>query len=394
MSYNPNDVILRGRELCLSSRLNLTVTPTGDLRIANTSGQTVDVLSLQTYVNHLSLHSGSGSGSVDELSRKLQDLSTTTVNLSTSVNTTSQQHWNAIQSLSTSFSTSVGHNSRLSSLEYVLSRDGTNNVYLGQDATNIYIGSPNSTTAPQNIFLGTANDNVYISGTLVALQVANSVISDARITLNKGGLVVAGTGLEIEMNGVKDAATWTLNGAGEWEAKNVGGTTFNLSKMSNVIYNSLSTMNISVISNAFIGQNLNVVSNVSVGGQIRCIGEVVAFSNTCDARLKTDVVTISTALETVNKLRPVEFTWKGDITNVDRRNTRDAGFIAQEIHDVIPYTEMIMGPLEGVVGIDGVDGGDLEPIRGVRHERIIPYLVKAIQELTAEVSSLRARLSN
>ena len=35
---------------------------------------------------------------------------------------------------------------------------------------------------------------------------------------------------------------------------------------------------------------------------------------------------------------------------------------------------------------------DDEPIRGVRHERVIPYLVRAIQELTAELSELRSRL--
>ena len=316
------------------------------------------------------------------------------------------------------YTMSVAHNSRISSLEWVLSRDGSNNVYLGQNVSNIYIGSPNNTTTAQNIYIGTANDNVYISGTLVALQTVNTTISDARITLNKGALTGTNAGIEIEINGTADAATWTINGAGEWVAKNTGGATFNLSTMSNIVYASLSTLNVSVVNNAFvggyisvvsdvwvgrnlsvigdvylsrlsvlstvfIGQDLNVVSNVSVGGEIRCIGDVVAFYNTCDARLKTDVVTISTALETVNRLRPVEFTWKDDIQNVDRRNTRDAGFIAQEIHGVIPYTEMFMGP--------AIEGGD-EPIRGVRHERVIPYLVKAIQELTAELSELRSRL--
>jgi hypothetical protein len=316
---------------------------------------------------------------------------------------------------------SVAHNSRLSSLEWMLSRDGSDNVYMGQSAANIYIGSPNNTTTAQNIFIGTANDNVYISGTLVALQTVNTTISDARITLNKGALVGTNAGIEVEVNAVQDAATWTLNGAGEWVAKNVGGATFNLSRMSDVVYNSLSTVNISVNNNAFIGgyisivsdawvgrnlsvignvylsrlsvlsmvfigQDLNVVSNVSVGGEVRAVGDIIAFYNTCDARLKTEVVTISTALETVNRLRPVEFTWRDDIQNVDRRNTRDAGFIAQEIHGIIPYTEMFMGP-------STIDG-DADPIRGVRHERIIPYLVKAIQELTAEVHELRSRLSN
>ncbi len=277
----------------------------------------------------------------------------------------------------------VSHNSRLSSLEYCLSRDGSNNIFLGESASNIYIGSPNNPAATQNIFIGTVNDNVIISGTLIALQTVNSTVSDARITLNKGALVGTDAGIQVEINGVSDAATWSLNPAGEWVAKNQGGATFNLSTMSNIVFASLSTLNISVVSDVYVGRDLHVVSSLSVGGQIRC-QDLVTFNNTCDARLKTDVLTISTALETVNRLRPVEFTWKNDVQSVHHRNTRDAGFIAQEIHEIIPYTEMFMGP---------VVEGEEEPIRGVRHERIIPYLVRAIQELTAEVRDLRARMS-
>jgi hypothetical protein len=136
---------------------------------------------------------------------------------------------------------------------------------------------------------------------------------------------------------------------------------------------------LSVATNAWVGAYLSVVSDIWCSGNIYAVGDIQAFYNYSDARLKTDVAPISSALDTVvTQLRPVEFTWRDDITNVDRRNTRDAGFIAQEIHQVIPYTEMHMGP----------DGEYL----GVRHERIIPYLVRAIQELKSEVDDLRAQL--
>jgi len=89
-------------------------------------------------------------------------------------------------------------------------------------------------------------------------------------------------------------------------------------------------------------------------------------------------------LETVvMKLRPVEFTWKEDIHYAPRRNTRDVGFIAQEMHEIIPLTHMEIGE------VAGVEGG---PVKGIRHERIIPYLVKAIQELNAKVESLQEQL--
>ena len=143
--------------------------------------------------------------------------------------------------------------------------------------------------------------------------------------------------------------------------------------------------NVSVLSNAYIGLNLSVLSNIYAGNEIRASGDVIAFYNASDFRLKKEIQELDyNMLETVvMKLRPVEFTWKEDIHYAPRRNTRDVGFIAQEMHEIIPLTEMSLGDIEGV------EGG---PVKGIRHERIIPYLVKAIQELNEKVDSLQQQL--
>lgn len=65
-------------------------------------------------------------------------------------------------------------------------------------------------------------------------------------------------------------------------------------------------------------------------------------------------------------------------TRQNRAGSRDSGFIAQEVeqvldHAVSEYTEIESG----------------EKYKNMRHERIIPYLVKAIQELTQQVNELK-----
>jgi hypothetical protein len=92
-----------------------------------------------------------------------------------------------------------------------------------------------------------------------------------------------------------------------------------------------------------------------------------------DRRLKKHVrATHAIGLEAVNALRVVDFKWKvGAGRNDTRRHT---GFIAQEVADVIPTAV-----------------GDIGDIKGVNSDALIPFLVKAVQELAAKVALLEAR---
>ena len=49
------------------------------------------------------------------------------------------------------------------------------------------------------------------------------------------------------------------------------------------------------------------------------------------------ITDISTGLETVCALRPVTFNWKQDIFNKNRAGSRDSGFIAQEVEQVLDH---------------------------------------------------------
>ena len=96
-----------------------------------------------------------------------------------------------------------------------------------------------------------------------------------------------------------------------------------------------------------------------------------AFVTYSDERLKTDVSAIQNGLETVNNLKAVNFTWKKD-------GSRDFGFMAQELKQVIP--QAVHGSEEGLYGVD--------------YGRLSAILVSAIQEQSAQIASLKKQLED
>jgi hypothetical protein len=81
---------------------------------------------------------------------------------------------------------------------------------------------------------------------------------------------------------------------------------------------------------------------------------------------------LSSSLNIIKHLNPVTFTWKEDIFNEGYRGKDDVGFIAQEVEQVIPHA----------VGEFTVENNTYKKIK---HERITPYIVKSVQELTTIV---------
>lgn len=115
-------------------------------------------------------------------------------------------------------------------------------------------------------------------------------------------------------------------------------------------------------------------------GNLTVIGDVTAFGNISDKRLKNTItpINIQNALDIVNKLEPVTFTWKDSIANVSKRGTKDVGFIAQEVENLIPYAVS-----------EFTDINTHEIFKNIKHERIIPYLVAAIQKLSKQIKDLQ-----
>ena len=117
------------------------------------------------------------------------------------------------------------------------------------------------------------------------------------------------------------------------------------------------------------------------GGALFVSGDITAFNNFSDARLKEDVVNIENCLDKVQELRPVEFTWKQDIRNNTKRGKRDVGLIAQEAFKVFPLAHNIIQ-----------DPDTNEDIHTLKYERFVPLLIGALKEEKAKRESLELRL--
>jgi hypothetical protein len=114
-----------------------------------------------------------------------------------------------------------------------------------------------------------------------------------------------------------------------------------------------------------------------VVGSITTNGSATAFNTSSDYRLKTDATTIKNALATVEALNPVSFTW------IDGR--KDDGFLAHEIQAVLP--NCVTGEK------DAINEDGTPKYQQMDSSGVIPFLVKAIQELKAEVDSLKQQLA-
>jgi hypothetical protein len=109
---------------------------------------------------------------------------------------------------------------------------------------------------------------------------------------------------------------------------------------------------------------------------------VTTITSLSDARDKTDIVDLPLGLEFVNDLRPVKFTWEQRDSNPVKDGTSEAGFIAQEVQQVEEYHNA--SEYLGLIYDENPDKLEMTP------GKLIPVLVKAIQELTARVKLLES----
>ena len=108
-------------------------------------------------------------------------------------------------------------------------------------------------------------------------------------------------------------------------------------------------------------------------------GAAAAWSFVSDARDKKDIEDLELGVEFINKLKPRKFKWDLRDSDVDK-NKEASGFVAQEIQEILDET--------GINYTDIVDTNNPDQYT-VAKANIIPMLVKAVQELSAEVKMLK-----
>jgi hypothetical protein len=113
--------------------------------------------------------------------------------------------------------------------------------------------------------------------------------------------------------------------------------------------------------------------------------QVTTITALSDARDKTNVTALPVGLDFINSLNPVKFTWEMREPNEVKDGTSEAGFIAQDLQSAQAAAD---ADYLGLVYDENPE--KLEASAG----KLIPVLVKAIQELSAKVEALEAKQSN
>ena len=111
-------------------------------------------------------------------------------------------------------------------------------------------------------------------------------------------------------------------------------------------------------------------------GNITTSGSSTAYNTSSDYRLKENVVDMENATDRVKQLKPKRFNFiADDSVTVD-------GFIAHEVSSVVP--EAISGEK------DAVDDDGNAVHQGIDQSKLVPLLVKTIQELEARITALES----
>jgi hypothetical protein len=123
------------------------------------------------------------------------------------------------------------------------------------------------------------------------------------------------------------------------------------------------------------GVNTNIEFKNSNGtvGYIQSNGTTTAYVVTSDYRLKEDFKILN-GLEKVLAIKTYDYKWKNSDDRMD-------GVIAHELAEVLPYS--VYGEK------DAVDENGKIKAQGVDYSKIVPILIKSIQELKAEIDELK-----
>jgi len=117
-------------------------------------------------------------------------------------------------------------------------------------------------------------------------------------------------------------------------------------------------------------------SNTAVGSITRSSSSTV-YATSSDYRLKENVDYSWDATTRLKQLKPARFNFIADDTN-----TLVDGFLSHEVSSVVP---------EAITGTkDAVDGDGNPDYQGIDQSKLVPLLVKTIQELEARITALEA----
>lgn len=231
-----------------------------------------------------------------------------------------------------SLSSSIGGNSNIGLGSYTLrTNSGNHNIAIG------YKAGENTSNIDNNIFVGYESGKRSLSS------------SSVYIGLNAG----------VDARGSNNVAI----GAGAYSTEWFTGE-------NNICIGYNSTPSGQSVSNTITLGNSSIT-------QLRCA--VTSITAISDSRDKKNIEPLSPGLELVNKLKPVQFDW--NMRDGSKVDVPDIGFIAQDL--------MLLEDESGITDYLKLTYRENPDKLEASYGRLIPILVKAIQDLSKEVESLK-----
>jgi len=129
----------------------------------------------------------------------------------------------------------------------------------------------------------------------------------------------------------------------------------------------------------FLGQGgsterIKIYSNGNIQNSNNSYGQL------SDINLKENIVDATPKLDDINQVRIVNFNYIGDVDEETNIPNKQIGVVAQELEEIFP----------GMV----YECGDTEtPTKSVKYSVFVPMLIKAVQELTQEVQTLKDQIN-
>ena len=235
----------------------------------------------------------------------------------------------------------------------------------------LFVGSQ-WTTSGSNISYTSGNVGINTATPNVPLHVTSLGTSGTARTILQLNTLESTTGTTGQLD-FSQGGTTTARIANIFEGAGKIGFAFS-------VWNSALTERMRIANDGNVGiGTVTPQAKLSVQGNVIASGDIGGFGTASDIRLKKEIVAMPSVLETIKQLKPVEYTWKDDIFNEDKRGQRDVGFIAQDVEPLIPLV---------IRSLDFPNAP--EKYQGIAYEKLVPYLVKAVQELSAELEQVRA----
>jgi len=240
-------------------------------------------------------------------------------------------------------------------------------------AKDVSSGSEDTTLSIQTQVGGAGRERIKLTPTETVMNDDQANI-DFRVESDGNAnmlLVDAGTN-SVSIGTTSTTGTFTLTSSGRAAVMH-SSSTVNTQDLLNMVGNGNTTNN---ALRFWHGADVDL-SGGSVVGTITINSSSTAYNTSSDYRLKENVVTDWDATTRLKQLKPLRFNFKAD------KDTTVDGFLAHEVSSIVP---------EAITGAkDAVDADGNPEYQGIDQSKLVPLLVKTIQELEARIATLESK---